>query len=285
MDEAAYFLDTSAFRAIPATKLATFTPRERPWVSPFCFWELLKHLDDDEGFARVKGRLMKFPYVSVLDHDPWASVALRVVSSDDPVHKRPTDSSLIYGILAALRDSVTLTEFYAKYAKDDQGQVRQIDGCVARVKHVLAADEQRFQVYVAQIMSAVREGSVSLTSLEDRHQGTLDIVNAWMIQLHDRVEDVPQAKERVIRQTYVYSSYVLQLAADLLRRQADVMPRDYEDAMFCLHLSLDQPIVAVTNDRLMNRRLYNTLTDLSALHDEHFLHQLRVVDSTAVQGS
>ena len=282
MDKAVYFLDTSAFRAIPATKLAAFAPRERLWVSPFCFWELLKHLDNDEGFARVKGRLMKFRYVSVLDHDPWASGALRVVSSDDPVHKRPTDSSLIYGMLAALRDSVTLTEFYAKYAKDDQGQVRQIDGWVARIKHVLVADEQRFQVYVAQIMSAVREESVSLTSLEDRHQGTLDIVNARMIQLRDAVEDLPQAKERVIRQTYADSSYVLQLAADRLRRHADVMPKDYEDAMSCLHLSLDQPIVAVTNDRLMKRCLYNTLTDLSALHDEHFLHQLRVVDSTAV---
>ena len=94
------------------------------------------------------------------------------------------------------------------------------------------------------------------------------------------MDDLQDASERLICQTYVYSSYVLHLAVDCLSRGAAVAPNDFEDASFCLHLSLTEPTVAVTHDRRMKRCLGGVLSDLSAVDDERFRNKLSVVDST-----
>ena len=149
-----YLLDTSAFRAVPAARLGAVSQETRLLVSPFCFWELLTHLEDEGQFDRVKGNLMKFRHVSVLD-DPLASIERDVVLRGDAVHERPDDSELIYATLAALRDSASLSEFYAKHIRDDQNQVHRIAGCVARVRDVLKTEEQLFQEYVTKLNLAI----------------------------------------------------------------------------------------------------------------------------------
>jgi len=271
-----YLLDTSTFRAMSAATLAAASQETRLLVSPFCFWELLTHLEGEGQFDRVKGNLMKFRHVSVLD-DPWASVERDVVLPGDEVHERPDDCELVYATLAALRDSASVPEFYAKHIRDSRNQVREIAGCVARVGDVLKAEEQRFQEYVTKIMSVVHDGLVSLATPADRHRGTLQVVDAWLIQLGNRVGQSELVRERLEGRTYVFSSYVLHLAVDYLKRGATKVDRnDFEDAKFCQHLALDAEVTAVTADVALQRCLQDTLAVLNALPDASYHTKLQV---------
>jgi hypothetical protein len=112
-----YLLDTSAFRALSAAQLEAASQESSLLVSPFCFWELLTHLEDSGQFARVKGNLMKFRHIRVLD-DPRAWVERSVVLPSDPVHENVPDDELVYATLAALRDSDSVADFYQKYVRD-----------------------------------------------------------------------------------------------------------------------------------------------------------------------
>jgi hypothetical protein len=249
-------------------------------VSPFCFWELLTHLEDEGQFGRVKGNLMKFRHVSVLD-DPWASVERDVVRLRDGVHDRPDDCELIYAMLAALRDSGSVPDFYGKQIRDSRNQVRKIAGCVSRAGDVLKAEEQRFQEYVTKIMTVVRDGRVSLDTPAERHRGTLDVVEAWRIQLGDRVDQSEAVRERLARRTYVYSSYVLYMALDYLQRGTTKVDRnDFEDAKFCQHLALDAEMTAITDDAALQRCVRSTLEVLNALPDASWHTKLQVSSAT-----
>ena len=99
-----FLLDTSAFIALPTRRLEEASRSASLYVSPFCFWELLTHLEDDGKFSRVKGTLMKFRHVAVRD-DPQAEVYRFVLPSSDSVHTRVRDGDLVYAALAALDDS------------------------------------------------------------------------------------------------------------------------------------------------------------------------------------
>lgn len=271
-----YILDTSAFRAISGSTLATASQNTRLFVSPFCFWELLTHLEDEGQFDRVKGNLMKFRHVSVLD-DPWASVERGTVLPGDEVRERPEDDEIIYATLAALRDSASVSQFYEKHICDGRKRIRQIGGCVDRVRDILKVEERQFQDYVTKIMAVVRDGLVSLATPNDRHRGSLQIVDAWWIQLGNRIDRSESVRERLKKRTYVFSSYVLHLAADYLKRgSTKVDQNDFEDAKFCQHLALDAEMTAVTGDIPLHRCLADALIVLNALPDTSYHTKLQI---------
>jgi hypothetical protein len=274
-----YILDTSAFRAISGATLAAASQKTHLLVSPFCFWELLTHLEDEGQFDRVKGNLMKFRYVSVLD-DPWASVEREVVLQGDKVLESPEDYDIIYATLAALRDSASVPQFYAKHIRDSRNQIREIGGCVSRVREVrdvLKAEERQFQEYVIKIMAVVRDGLVSLATSDDRHRGSLQIVDAWWIQLGNRIDRSESVRERLEKRSYVFSSYVLHLAADYLKRGSTKIDKnDFEDAKFCQHLALDAEMTAVTRDGALQRCLEDARADLNTLSDASYHTKLQV---------
>ena len=274
-----YLLDTSAFRGIGAAKLAASRTAVQLYASPFCFWELLTHLEDEGQFERIKGNLMKFRHVQILD-DPWVSVERGLVLESDAVHQRPEDSELAYATLAALSDSASVSEFYAKQFRDSQGQAREIAGSVGRIRDILKEDEDRFKEYIAMVMSVVRSGAVSLATPTDQHRATLQIVDAWRIQLGDRVQHSNAAHSRLVRRSYVYSAYVLHLANDYVRRGAtSVDQNDFEDARFCLHLALDANVTAVTSDAALQRCLKGTFALLASLRGIGYGTTLRVVNA------
>lgn len=271
-----YIFDTSAFRAIPEDSLEAASHNVHLVVSPFCFWELLTHLEDNGQFDRVKGNLMKLRHMSVLD-DPWASVESDIVLPDDDVLKRPDDSGLIYAILAALHESHSVSQFYGKRARDGRDQLREIDGCVARAAQILKAEEQRFLEYVSNVMSFVRDGRVSIATPADRHLAIIQIVDAWWIQLGQRVDGSELVRQRLEERTYVFSSYVLHLAADYVKRGSTNVDRnDFEDGKFCQHLTLGAEMTAVTVDVTLKRCLENTLAVLNALPDLPYRRDLQV---------
>ena len=276
-----FLLDTSAFRAVPADRLETASRSARLYVSPFCFWELLTHLEDDGQFGRVKGNLMKFRHVSVLD-DPQAEVDRQVLGSSEKVHARVLDGDLVYAILAALRDSESTQEFYDRSIRDERGQVRQIAGCVSRVREVLQIEENRFQGFIEQIVAAVRTGQVYLTEVSDRDQGVLDLIRGRWLQIGDRIAESADVYEQFVRRMYIYSSYVVHRACEYAARDTiKIDPNDFEDARFCLHLGLDAGTTVVTDDTGLRRCLEAAVETLNAMADGSRHSSLRVCDTTA----
>src|ERR1035441_3364948 len=161
-----FLLDTSALIALPTSRLEEASQSASLYVSPFCFWELLTHLEDDEKFRRVKGTLMKLRHVEVLD-DPHAEVYRSVLPSSDNVNTGERDGDLICAALAALDDSESMEEFYKRDIRDESGQTRQIAGCVFAVRELLRIEENKFQAFLRAVAAEVRAGNVRLLEASD----------------------------------------------------------------------------------------------------------------------
>src|SRR4029450_7205626 len=114
-----------------APKLAPLAPRQQLLVSPYCFWEILSHLHEQDKFTYIKNILMNFQYVSVLN-DPQAAAVAVLCLPPSQLHVRVPDNEIIYASLAALRDSNSLTEFYSKQIADRHGNVRPLSGYASR---------------------------------------------------------------------------------------------------------------------------------------------------------
>jgi hypothetical protein len=273
-----YLLDTSAFRALSAAQLEAASQESSLLVSPFCFWELLTHLEDSGQFARVKGNLMKFRHIRVLD-DPRAWVERSVVLPGDAVHENVPDDELVYATLAALRDSDSVADFYQKYIRDGRNQVREISDCVSKVSALLTSEEQRFEEFVKKIMAVVRGGVVRLRTSSDWHDRTIEMIDGWWIQLGDRVVESVELRQRFVRRMYLYSAYILRRAVEYVNCGAiQVDPNDFEDGRFCQHLALDSKISAVTADSALRRCLQEVLDLLNGLPDSSYRTALRVCD-------
>lgn len=105
----------------------------------------------------------------------------------------------------------------------------------------------------------------------------LQIVDAWWIQLGNRVDRSELVRERLEKRTYVFSSYVLHLAADYLKRGSTNVDRnDFEDAKFCQHLALGAEMMAVTADVALQRCLQDTLAVLNELPDLSYHTKIQV---------
>jgi hypothetical protein len=247
-------------------------------VSPFCFWELLTHLEEPDKFTYYKSHLMKLRYAEVLD-DPDTSVERLVVRSTDDVHQRATDKDIIYAALDALQDCPSIAEFYGQPLEDQRGQRRLIVQCGERGRRVLADEEQRFAEFVGKIVAAAADGRVSFGTAEDRHEAALDLLHGWWLQLSDRVEPSDAARERFARLMYVYCSFVVHRAAHYKETKATIQFNDYEDARFCLHLHLDAPFVAVTGDSGLRRALQDAVAVLNSLKGLSWHTSLSVLET------
>ncbi len=279
-----YLLDTSAFQAVPGNRLREASLHSRLLVSPFCFWELLTHLDDEGRFELSKGNLMKLKYVSVLN-DPKTSIERDVGPASSDIHQRPADTEFIYATLAALKDSTSVSNFYSKHIRV-HSDIRQIAGCVGRICDSLEAEERRFQHYVVEVMTAIRTGRVAVEESADRHQAALQIVNAWSEHFAEKAVDESTARAAAKRRMYIYSSYVLHLAIDCLQRGSETIAKnDFEDSCFCQHLALDAETIAVTGDNGLRRRLQDTIELANSLSDSSFYTNLQVVGTEGFERS
>ncbi|MEZ4554209.1 MAG: hypothetical protein R3B59_09915 [Dehalococcoidia bacterium] len=258
MDQSRLLLDTSAFRALPGTRLAKLGQSAKLYVSPFCFWELLTHLGDAGEFGRIRGNLMKHHYVEVLDN-PVSSIhamlGMPVPSGTEP--------SIIYAALAALRDSSSIDEFYTKQIQDDSGNARQIADCVQRAREVLDREEVRFTEFVSNVMSAIHTGSHSLVTPADRVRAADSVSLGWGGSPPLSAFDERQLLDRL----YFYSAYVVQRAIAYSAPNARAIDgNDYEDARLCLHLEARSGFTVVTEDKRLRSSVVNAIGDIEFLH-------------------
>jgi hypothetical protein len=196
---------------------------------------------------------MKFRHVCILD-DPEAiaRAELRATSLRRP---RVPDNEVIYAALGALRESDSLSSFYAKLIRDSQGNVRTLSGFAARGRDVLQELEERFLGFMRQIVELVQSGTSTLKTPWDCFCATVSLTNGWHIrecgQPLNLNEDV-----QVLRILYVYFAFVVFCARDYLTSsRVNLDLNDYEDTRLCQHVRLDLPCTIVTDDTDLRSRL------------------------------
>lgn len=273
-----YLLDTSAFKALSSNRLERLAAERPLLVSPFCFWEIVSHLDEPDMFSRVRGNLMKFCHVRVLD-DPEA-IYIAELGATPLFEARVSDDDVIYSALAALRDSDSLSSFYSKHIRDSQGNVRTLSECVARAKDLLLADEERFQSFVHQIVDSVNAENSTILTPPDLYRAVVSLINGWHIARCGQPlnEDV-----RVLRILYVYFAFVVFCARDYLAiSRANGNLNDYEDASLCQHVRLDIPCTIITADRRQRERLKEIYTLLEAVANPQLVHAHQVLDEKSL---
>ncbi len=160
---APYILDTSALRALPGKILEEHTF----YTSPYCFWELLTHLDEGQ-FTRRKGQLMKLRFTHILD-DPRAAIETPLLIYDARLQDRVSDEELITTALTALQDSDSLERFYSSYIKDSRGHLRQVSDCAAGAQKALEEAEKKYAEFIQNIIGAFLSGQVKLENDLEHH--------------------------------------------------------------------------------------------------------------------
>lgn len=274
-----YLLDTSAYRAISSKQLEKLHAYNVKLVtSPYCFWELLTHLDEIDQFRRFKGRFMNFRFFEVLD-DPLTQIELSLGVNDLLIRNYVPDSDIIYGTLAAMRDAPDLDQFYASYVKDGKGELRQLRESAERIRQVLDQEEQKFVSFIQRIVNALQDGDVCVENDEDYQRSILELINGQVQVFEDRGACKEQLRKKVIDHFYFYFSAIIRLALRYFQNHNSVIDEnDYEDSRIVLHLSLNAPLNFVTGDAKLRTVLEDTLEQLNRLPLDGFEPCLCVCD-------
>lgn len=273
-------MDTSAFRALPSSVLQKHTF----YTSPYCFWELLTHLDEGQ-FNRHKGQLMKFEYVYLLN-DPRAEIEVPLLLNNSQLQDRVSDAELIPAALAALRDSDSLDRFYLSYFKDSKGNLHQLSDCAANARQRLGELEQKHTEFIQNIINAFQSGLVKLTTDSDYHQAILQLLEGYLITLQQRGVADRNLRYRLISNSYIYFSYLFHRAfAYFNNGNTTIYGNDFEDGQICLHLKLDTQYCLVTADDGLKEALDKTIALLDRLNKPDMQTELRVIDVAHVRGA
>ena len=264
-----FLLDTSSYRALSATTMKKLRSLNiRLVTSPYCFWELLTHLDEKEQFDRFKGRFMNFKFLEILD-DPLAQIELSLGVKDNARLKRVPDTDIVYGALAALREARDLEQFYASYVKDSNGELRLLRESAERTRKILENEERRFVSFVEDFVSALRDGTVRIEKDEEFQRAFFDLVNGEVQVLESRGADGDELRYKVIEYFYFYFSVILRLAEYYHKnRTFKVNWNDYEDSRIVLHLALNTPYNFVTGDI----KLFSILEEIQKFSERYPLN-------------
>src|SRR3989442_5365077 len=274
-----YLLDTSAVRLAAGDRLAEKASAAALMASPFCFWEIASHLQDEGDFARIKANLMKFRHLKLLN-EPTAlaehDLGLAQIDVDDGLEA----PDVIYAALAAIRASNSIEEFFKRRIRDGKGVGRRLDGCVARIQEMLAQGESGFSDFIANVRQLLTDQTVVLNTPDDYHASILDLTNGWWIQVKERTDLTDGSYQNLIRRGYFFYAYVLYRSADhAARPSARIEMNDFEDAKLLLHLSIDDDITVLTSDKALRNCLQQTIDTLNGIDDDWYKTNVKVCDT------
>jgi hypothetical protein len=274
-----YLLDTSAVRSASAQRLGEKAQVAELLASPFSFWEIASHLEDQKDFNRIKANLMKFRHVKLLQ-EPTASAEQDLALAQIGVEDSLETPDVIYAMLAALRASKSIDELYKCRIQDSKGTMRQIDGCVARIQDMLAAGERQFKGFIANVRDMLRNREVVLETPSAFHDGILDLTNGWWIQVSPRSDQSDESYRKLIKRGYFFYAYVLYRAANYADRHAtNIDANDFEDAKLLLHVTIDDEVTIVTSDKGLKTCLQDTIQTLNGLNDDWYKTSVKVCDT------
>jgi len=249
-------LDTSAFKALSKDHLAE--ARWNGWhltTSPYCFWELLCHLDEQANFAKGKGNLMKYRGVEIIDK-PLDRV---VVGSELPKEPRIWSSDLTYAALAAIDAANSLDDLNNSLIVDEGGNRRALGDCADRVHRQLADEEERFREFMAKLIELLRSGQVTTRTEQEKHNAIMSMVVSGGSSLPDTADlDYVEgaSEDQVFACSYVYWAYALLRSSMLADAGGSTCAEnDFEDGQLCAYVPLDEPMWVVAGDRELRCRI------------------------------
>jgi hypothetical protein len=274
-----FLLDTSAFISLSGKILNQLSIQgQKIYVSPYCFWELLSHLDEEKKFDYYKYNIMKFDYVNILD-DPCAEFETHILFNNKELQERIADYELIKGLLNALDKSNSLKTFYSSYIKDSKGQIRQISDCAKRGWKILNEEEKRYTEFIKNIIGAIKSGQVKVDNINDHHERILELVNGKKNDLLNRGADENGLINKIINGTYIYYAYIFYRVLKYYKNpNSNIDKNDYEDAYICLHIKLNTTYCLVTADTGMAQALNKTIFLIDQLKDQKINTTFHVKD-------
>ena len=241
-------LDTSAFKDLPKGKwVQAARGGFQLTASPYCFWELLCHLDEEPDFKKAKGRLIKFHGVKIVDK-PFDRA---LVKNKPDAEKKVWSSDLIYAALAAVEAASSLDDLNASLIVDEAGNERALKDCVNRIKEVLDEEENRFREVMTKLISVIKSGQVKVDKPIDQHNAILSLVASRGTPLPDTADlDYETVDEdQLIAFTYVYWGYVIHRAIQLANAGGRTCAKnDFEDGQLCAYIPLDRSMIVVSGD-------------------------------------
>lgn len=242
-----YLLDTNAVRGIGLRGFKKLYGQGHVEIysSPFNFWEILSHLEED--FQCFKRHLLKFKYTKVLD-DPKRTTQLVLFPRESGRVNKVPDHQIIQRVLKKLEGSASLGAFYSKYIKDPKG-TRKISDCSLKVKKELRRRENAFkQKGVGTFLRKLYSKKIPVPEEEDYK--TFDYL------IRDRPErgettTYGEKTQEINKQVYLFTSYTLQLAIKYFKsgnKVRHISRNDFEDAIITLHLNLDSDKRLISSD-------------------------------------
>jgi len=259
-------LETSALISLSTPELEKYVS-ECPeiTISPYTFWELLYHLDED--WSKKKGQICKCSRVKILD-DPRAVNEIDLQYRVERLNNRVPDSRLIPKIIECLEKANSIDAFYNISFFDEIGKMRLIKGCSKRVQEALDEKEDKYLAFVKKILDYFDQGGHNLDSDHDCHNAIMSLVEGAVItsQQNSIQMQMQDMRNQVIEKYYLYFAYIFERTKKLLKNGCLQPERnDYEDGLICLHLHLNKPLIFVTKDKGLSDALINSLNRIKKL--------------------
>ena len=252
-------LDTSAFKALSRDSLSA--AEEKGWhltTSPWCFFELLCHLDEEADFAKAKGNLMKFRGIEIVDK-PLDRAVAECGQSDEP---RIWSSDLSYAALAAIDAAGSPDDLANSVLVDEAGNSRgPLKDLADRVRGVLDREESTFQDHMTSMITTLRSERGIARTAERNHSVIMGIAVAEGLPLPDTPNlDYSIVGEQLgLKHSYCFWAYFLLQAIALEASGRDTCsPNDLEDGQLCGYISLDKPMWVVAGDKQLRKRIAET---------------------------
>jgi hypothetical protein len=260
-----YVLDTSVLRGTAAATLKAIARANALLISPLSILELFCHLDEvtirrptvEGAFRYMKATLLKCEGATILG-DPFAEAAEAVGAT--PINPTAFVRMVFPQILAALRDSDSLPEFYAATVRHPSGERSRCADLAAAARRMLATQEAQWTVFVRRVRN---ELASKWSFLDQSSRVTADFPRVLFNYVSGTAlgfaEVYPKAGGRtnVGQQFYSIGLWLGYTVARIKKYEEARAPggdllideNDFEDAAIVRHIELDGARTLVTADK------------------------------------
>ena len=257
-------LETSAFRSLSVKELEQYNHKSLVMISPYTFWELLCHLED-EDWPFYKKLLCKCSKIIILD-DPRAIIETELKYNVKRLNHRLPDNHLIPEVIQHLEKSSCLNDFYNNDFTDSNGNKRTIEECSKKVQNILDKEAKKYSNFVEDIHRYLASEGQDLDSDNYCHTIIMELLEGAIINAKDNSNNLENIRKLITDRYYLYFAYIFERTKQLLLNgRIEPERNDYEDGLICLHLYLDKSIKFVTKDKGLSRSLINSLERLNRI--------------------
>ena len=232
--------------------------RKQGWhltTTPWSFFERLRHLEDEQDFARARGQLMQFRGIKIVDKPLDRFVAERQAATEP----RTWGSDMTREVLSKISVADSIEDFESMTFEDTAGNARSLENTVDTICTILKREKTRFQQLITKIIRGIQSGEVRVSTAEERHQAVLDMLVAGASSFRDTegLDYKSHASDsEILTFEYLYHAYTLLRAIAQKKISGNTCPmNDFVDGQICAYVPLDRQGCVVTADKNSIRAL------------------------------